>query len=155
MSKFDATADIKPWTMGNFKSLLKKYSAHPRYAEVVEKVQGVANRIAENGNESILLRPLYATMLLFVARETADAPSYSIDFNEEFDEYRLLDSYVDLWFERELRGRGEKYDPTLDIEAEKNDHIERLTSLAIDIHKGNKCTTDDPVIRHFLDIPGL
>lgn len=153
--KFDATADIKPWTMDNFTSLLKKYSAHPRYAEVVEKVQGVANRIAENGNESILLRPLYATMLLFIARETADAPSYSIDFNEEFDEYRLLDSYVDLWFERELRGRGKEYDSTLDIEAEKNDHIERLTSLAIDIHKGNKCTTDDPVIRHFLDIPGL
>lgn len=136
---FDDVAVIDPWTATEFENLIRRYENKDGYHIVADRVRTLASNFASGDRSNIIYCPLYATMLFFIAKEEHNVPLES----PIYDEYLLLDKFIDLWFRRELKGTSNK-----------EEHLYNLRQIIMSIYKGVDCTTDDSVIRAFLFIPG-
>ena len=149
ISYFDAVAEVDSWSPEGFKTFIGNFKSHKGYAAAAERVQNLAEGFARDRN-SIIYRPLYATMMLFIEKEKPGALGERADF----DEYYLLDNFVNYWFEQNIASNQSTAPETCTDFKTKEEYINQLIDIALNLKTGTKSSEADDLIKAFLVIPG-
>ena len=128
---FDECVEVNLWEPTEFDTFVEQsLRENDERIVVIQRI----NRVRKN-LESLLNRPLFATMILFVAENN--------EIDDAHNEYELIELFLDKWRDREHEEK--KYD--FDIEAS----FECMRKVALDVYCGKRPRYDKQ-LRPFRDL---
>lgn len=117
---FDECVEMKFWEPKDFNIFVKRSLKENENAAVIkERIKNVRGSI-----KSLINRPLFATMILFIAENG--------DLDDIQDEYELIKLFLDKWVDRENKDKKIVFDRAISDEHMRN--------VALDVYLGKRPT---------------
>ncbi len=134
---FDECVEIKFWKPKDFDTFVERcLRENDDCAVIKQRISKVRERI-----ESLLNRPLFATMILFIAENN--------DIDDIQDEYELIELFLDKWMDRESKDKKTVFDCETSYE--------HMRKVALDVYLGKRprptFVKELQVFRGLLQIP--
>jgi len=117
---FDECVEMKFWTPDDFDVFLKQYLKENDDSKIIKQR---INKVRES-MKSLIIRPLFATMILFIAENN--------DIDDVQDEYELIELFLDKWIDRESKDKKTAF--------ERETSYEHMRKVALDVYLGKRPT---------------
>lgn len=124
-------AKIRPWNEKTFWEFIKGFCDGRN--DVIEKVKNIISKFSGEIKRDAVFRPMYATLMALIAKNDIDNAVYNWQDPEVYDEYVLLDRFMDAWCSNELRKRRAKDDTTEEKDWRESVHL--LTDFFVDVYR--------------------
>lgn len=112
---FEEIIDVKKWDKYDYETFISLCLADNANKDVIEERIKKIN----NNNHELLCRPLFATMILFIAEND--------NLDDVYNEYELIDIFIKKWIERDKKDNKSKRKPL------KND-FKKLREIALKVY---------------------